>query len=89
MIRQPDERRLEKIVKYCDLVLDTTLSNGMNYDDIVLKLSKDIVFQTSISMMLVQVGELVRHLSDEIKAQFAEVPWKTISGMRNRLGAVK
>lgn len=85
MINRTDRQRLIKIVDYCNLILDATLNNGLDYDAILSKISEDIVFQTSTSMMLVQIGELTRRLSDELKTQYAEIPWKTISGLRNRL----
>ena len=85
MIKPSDRQRLLKIVNYCTLILNSTVDNGLNYEGVLSKLSKDIVFQTSTSMMLVQIGELVRHLSDELKALHTQIPWKTISGLRNRL----
>jgi uncharacterized protein with HEPN domain len=36
-------------------------------------------------LKIIIFGELSRHLSDELKAQYQEIPWKTISGLRNRL----
>lgn len=85
MISQSDKHRLKKIVNYCNLILDATLNVGLNYDTMLLKLSEDIIFQTSTSMMLVQLGELSRRLSDELKSEYSEIPWRTISGLRNRL----
>ena len=85
MISRPDRQRLIKIVSYCNLILKETLDDGLTYDSILVKISEDIMFQTSISMMLVQIGELTRHLSEELKLQHREIPWKTISGLRNRL----
>jgi transposase-like protein len=34
-------------------------------------------------MCVLQIGELVGHLSDDITARYAEMPWKQIKGMRN------
>ncbi len=31
------------------------------------------------------IGEAVRHLSDELRAQNADVPWQDIAGMRDKL----
>jgi len=85
MISQSDRNRLKKIVYYCNLILDVTLNAGLNYETIMSRVASDIIFQTSISMMLVQIGELARRLSDEFKVQNTHVPWATISGLRNRL----
>ena len=85
MTSRYDRQRLIKIANYCNLISDATLNAGLDYNMILQKLSEDIIFQTSISMMLVQIGELTRHLSDELKAEYPEIPWRTISGLRNRL----
>ena len=85
MTRQKDKQRLSKIINYCGLILDSTLNAGLGYEKILIKLSEDFVFQTSTSMILIQIGEMARNLSDELKGLHTEIPWKTISGLRNRL----
>lgn len=32
---------------------------------------------------LAQIGELAGHVSDELREQHGEIPWKQIKGMRN------
>ena len=85
MINRADKHRLQKIINFCSLILGATIDNGLNHNEMIKKLSDDTIFQTSISMMLVQIGELTRRLSDELKYDHSDIPWKTIYGLRNRL----
>jgi uncharacterized protein with HEPN domain len=34
-------------------------------------------------MTLINIGELVKNLTSELKSQHAEIPWRAISGMRD------
>ena len=44
---------------------------------------KDISFQYSCNMCIIQIGELANRLSDEIKEANKDIPWRAIRGMRN------
>ena len=39
--------------------------------------------QNAISMCILQIGELVNHLSNDFKDHHTEIPWHKIRGMRN------
>lgn len=39
--------------------------------------------QKAVCMTLLNIGELVKSLSDEIKNKYKNVPWKEIAGMRD------
>lgn len=43
----------------------------------------DMMFQDACCMCIVQIGELVGQLSDEIKKRNPDVPWRTIKDTRN------
>jgi uncharacterized protein with HEPN domain len=40
--------------------------------------------KNSISMCLLQIGELAGKLTDEIKAEYSEIVWRDIIAVRNR-----
>ena len=48
---------------------------GKNYED--------YVYRNSITMPILQIGELVKHLSDEFLKNYPEIPWRQIKGMRD------
>ena len=37
----------------------------------------------AVCMTLINIGELVKNLSDDFKAVYTAVPWKSIAGMRD------
>lgn len=41
------------------------------------------MFQDACCMCVVQIGELVSQLSDEVKAQNRSIPWRIIKDTRN------
>lgn len=78
-MKQADRKILEKMRDYCD--------DGMS---IVQQCSGDIqffidhfVYQYAGSMCILQIGELVTKLSDDILVGNPEIPWRLIRGARN------
>ncbi len=43
----------------------------------------DSLYRKAIVMSIINIGELVKHLPDEFKAEHAAVPWRKIAGMRD------
>lgn len=37
----------------------------------------------AVCMTLINIGELVKNLSDEFKMEYSEIPWRSITGMRD------
>ena len=74
-----DDRTLIKMIKYCN---DIELLLKRYNRDFQLYAS-DISFQYSCNMCIIQIGELVSRLSDDIKNQNPHIPWLAIKGMRN------
>ena len=48
-------------------------------------LDNDPIFQFGLAKALELVGESASHISDELKAQQTQIPWKKIIGMRHIL----
>lgn len=78
-MKRSDEERLKKIESYCKetflFVSETDLRSFL----------KDLKTIRAVTMTLVQIGELVYKLSDEIKNDHPDVPWRQIAGLRHRL----
>ncbi len=47
------------------------------------RFDESTTYQNAVSMCILQIGELVGHLSDAFKAGHTAIPWHKIRGMRN------
>ena len=70
---------VKKIIKYCDEIGEA----NAQFDNSLDKLKTNSIYKNSVSMCILQIGELTMHLSDEFRLKFSEIPWKSIRGMRN------
>lgn len=74
-----DRLILQKIVLYCQRISD----NLDRYHHDFSAFEQDYLFQDACCMCVVQIGELVSQLSDEVKAQNKAIPWRIIKDTRN------
>ena len=70
---------LEDIVAACDNILDFT--RGMTFDDF----QKDIKTIHAVVRNLEVMGEAVKRLPDDFKAQNKSVEWRAVAGLRDIL----
>jgi len=76
-MRTKDRSALEHILEEIDFISETT--KGMSYDELVSNEDK----KRSIAMTLINMGELARLLSKEIRAENTQIPFADIIGMRD------
>ena len=75
-----DLQRIKHIKHYCDDVAKTILRFGSDYDIFL----NDTDYLNSISMSIMQIGELSIGLTDEFKRGTSkQIQWGLIRGMRN------
>lgn len=70
---------LRRIIHYCDQIWEAKERFGCTLE----LLRTDEIYRSAISMFVLQIGELTTHLSDNFKADYAEMPWQDIKLMRN------
>jgi uncharacterized protein with HEPN domain len=76
----PDYQRVLHICDYCKRIENKVLRYGRDYDAFVT----DGDYMDSVSMKIMQIGELVGGLSDEFKESTkSRMQWGAIRGMRN------
>lgn len=78
-MKNKDIQVLKKIVKYCEDISLLLRQYNTSYDSYRL----DISFQYSCNMCIIQIGELVGRLSDEVRIANPDIPWAAIKKMRN------
>jgi uncharacterized protein with HEPN domain len=49
------------------------------------ELEEDQRTQFALQRAFAIIGEATKHLDDELRAQYPEVPWRNMAGMRDRL----
>lgn len=70
---------LEHILSYCSEIKATINRFGDDVNTFV----NDIDYRKSVSLSILQIGELAGNLSDEYRQSTAEMPWRQIRGLRN------
>lgn len=72
-----DQIILQKMISEIDVGLqlmgDTKLADFLNNE----------MMKRALAMTVVNVGELVKSTTEEIRLKYKEIPWKAIAGMRD------
>ena len=77
-VQERDLRILEHILTCCDQIDMAVERFGHSFD----LFDSDPVYRNAVALCIVQIGELVGHLSDEFKAASGQIPWRQIKLMR-------
>jgi len=72
-----DEAVLNRILKEAHVI--TEIIEGYDSDSFI----QDEKTKRAVCMTLINIGELVKLLSEELKLTAPEIPWRSISGLRN------
>ncbi len=77
-----DRRVLEKILGYCAKVFKT---HQFFHNDKLLFVDEEagFIYRDAVSMSILQIGELSKSLTDEMRQAHADIPWREIVGMRD------
>ncbi len=74
-----DREIIRHILRYCDQVEAAHDDFGHDRE----RFDGSTTYQNAIAMCILQIGELVNHLSDGFKVDHDAIPWHRIRGMRN------
>lgn len=78
-MKSKDVILLKKIIEYCNQAEEACEMFGNNYE----KFITNSVFTNSCCMCVLQIGELCKLLSDEIRLEENNIPWKQWCGIRD------
>jgi len=73
---------VEKILKYCDEI-EKTHNAFRNDKELFFSKENGFIYRNSITMPILQIGELVKNLSEDFTSKYNNMPWKAIAGMRD------
>lgn len=80
VLTEKDYKVLNIILTYCDKVEKIVHRIGSDYNTFI----NDSIYQDSVSMNLLQIGEAVSKFSQEyLDTSKEEMDWRAIKGMRN------
>ena len=71
---------LGKILAYCDEILETCRYFGNNLDEFV----NNHIFLNACCMCILQIGELCKNISYDIREKESDVEWKACSLKKGR-----
>ncbi|MCM1058023.1 MAG: DUF86 domain-containing protein [Firmicutes bacterium] len=81
-MKQRDKSILAKIMGYCLEIRDT--HEYFKQDKaLFINESCGFIYRNSITMPILQIGELAKMLSEEFLDEYTEIPWKMITRMRD------
>lgn len=70
-------RVVEKMLS--EIAIASSLMKGVDLDDFL----DDEMRKRAVCMTVINIGELVKNLDDDFRAEHANVPWKAIAGFRD------
>src|SRR5271157_2420722 len=79
MSERTDEAYFKDMVEAAQRAV--TFSSGMEYNDF----SKDLRTQDAVIRNIEVIGEAAKNISEEYRKKIPGIPWKQITGMRDRL----
>ncbi|MBQ6539739.1 MAG: DUF86 domain-containing protein [Oscillospiraceae bacterium] len=68
---------LEKVLKEIDI------AQGMMSDCSLEEFEQNEMLMRAVGMTVINIGELVKNLSDECRQEYKHIPWKAIAGFRD------
>lgn len=72
-----DDFILRKIISEIDIAEDMLGACGLD------EFLNDEKLKRAVSMTIINIGELIKNISDEMRVEHSEVPWKDAAGMRD------
>jgi len=79
MSKRSDDDLLQDISESIERIISYT--KNVDYE----QFKKDFKTQDAVLRNIEIMGEAVKFISEKIKAQYSEIPWKNIAGTRDRL----
>lgn len=68
---------MSKIISEINIALDMTDNKSFDI------FNSDEILKRAVCMTVINIGELVKSLSSEVRQQHSEIPWKAIAGFRD------
>lgn len=74
--------RRDKIILQ-KVISEIEIGNDMLGDTQLEEFLQDEKLKRAISMTVINIGELIKNITDETRNAYPDIPWKAIAGMRD------
>lgn len=81
-MKAKDKTVVGKMLHYCGEIAATHTHFG-NDKDLFFDIQDGFIYRNSVTMPLLQIGELAKSLSEEFLSDHPELPWKDMMRMRD------
>lgn len=72
-----DEQIIKKIIQEIDIAADMIQDKNLEEFD------SDEMLKRAVCMTVINIGELVKNITDETRQSHKEIPWKAAAGLRD------
>ena len=76
-MRRSDRIILTKIQR--EIIIGVEMLSDMKIEEFL----QNEMLKRALSMTVINIGELVKNISDELRKEQSDIPWKAIAGMRD------
>jgi len=77
-----DRLIVSKMLGYCREIEETHLFFHED-KELFMDRQRGFVYRNSITMPIMQIGELAKHLSEGFRSESDSIPWKSVMGIRD------
>ncbi len=77
-----DKTVIQKMLRYCEQI-ERTHRQFQEDEALFFNEEEGFVYSNAVSMPILQIGELAKHLSNDFRASHQRIPWRAITGMRD------
>ena len=72
-----DEQIIKKIIREIDIAADMIQGRSLE------EFGSDEMLKRAVCMTVINIGELVKNITDETRQNHKEIPWKAVAGFRD------
>lgn len=73
---------IRKMLRYCEQI-EKTHQRFREDRELFFSEEEGFVYRNAVSMPILQIGELAKHLSEDFRTSHRMIPWRAIMGMRD------
>lgn len=81
-MKNKDRVIISKILEYCDEIEETHRFFS-NDRALFCDKKRGFLYRNAVNMPILQIGELAKNLTEDFRKNHADIPWKSVTGIRD------